>query len=245
MKRRLISAAAAALTTAGILALPSVAQEPPTEPITTFKVKSSVVPNKAGTPRNPQGVKIKASVSVTTTEGFEKPIFKSGYALFPRSGNWNGGRYPKCTKRILDRDGPKGCPKKSRIGFATGTVYADTVITRPRIEIFNGGAKLAFAYVTLYHPTLVQEPIPVHIKKLSHPKWKYKVSLKVPENLQIVAGVPIAARSLKGSVGRGNIIETTSCPKSRRWPYRAVGKFSNGVTYTYDGSSPCRPASAR
>ena len=93
MKRRLISAAAAALTTAGILALPSVAQEPPTEPITTFKVKSSVVPNKAGTPRNPQGVKIKASVSVTTTEGFEKPIFQSGYALFPRSGNWNGGKW--------------------------------------------------------------------------------------------------------------------------------------------------------
>jgi hypothetical protein len=131
------------------------------------------------------------------------------------------------------------------MGHIDATAYADTVITRPDIDVYNGGAKLALAYVTLYFPALVQEAIPVHIKKLNHPKWGYKVSLQVPENLQVVAGVPIAARSAKGTIGRGKWIATTGCPKSRRWPYKAVGNFDNGETYTYTDSVPCRPADGK
>jgi hypothetical protein len=231
-----IAVAAAALTAA--LAVPSAAQSPVQ---TTFTVEAQVIPNDAGTPQDPQGVKIKASAVFKSPEGVEKPIVQSAYTLFPRYGDWNGGDYPKCTKRILDRDGEAACPKGSKIGHADATAYADNVITRPDIEIYNGGPKLALAYVTLYNPAFVQEAIPVRIQELRHPKWKYKVSFKVPESLQVVAGVPIAARSIKGTVGRKEIITTTGCPKSRRWPYVTKAFFSTGESYTYRDSVPCKP----
>jgi hypothetical protein len=236
--RKLFIIGVAAAVLGGMLAVPTVAQTP----ITTFKVKAQVIPNKAGTPKKPQGVKLRGSVVVTTDPGYEPPVFQGGYTLFPRYGVYNGDDYPKCTKRILDRDGREACPKKSYMGHLDAEAWADTVVTKPDIDVYNGGPKLALAYVTLYHPALVQEAIPVHIQKLKHPKWGYKASLTVPRNLQVVAGVPIAAKSIKGTIGRGKWIATTGCPKSRRWPYRAVGKFSNGETYTYNGSVKCRPA---
>ncbi|MEX1141442.1 MAG: hypothetical protein WD993_08365 [Thermoleophilaceae bacterium] len=240
MRREVAIAALAAVAgAAAVLAVPATAQAPVE---TTVRIKAKVIPSKAGTPRDPQGVKIRASARFFTPDGVEKPIATHGYALLPRAGEWNGGRYPKCDKRTLDREGPDGCPKRSRIGRATGTVYADNVITKPEIEIFNGGQRLAFAYVTLYHPALVQEAIPVRIKKLRRGRWGYRVSLRIPVSLQVVAGVPIAPRSLRGQVGRGKIITTTSCPRNRRWPYRVKTFFSNGTSHTFDGSVRCRPA---
>ena len=238
---------ATVLAPAGSLVVPAGAHTPenvtdtPGE-LTTFTAKARVVPNRAGTPKNPQGVVIHSSARVTTAPGYEPPIFQHGYALFPRAGNYNGDDFPRCSKRTLDRYGTDPCPKRSRIGSGTGTVYADTVITRPKIEIFNGGSKLALAYVTLYHPALVREAIPVKIEELPRGKWKYKASLAVPRSLQVVAGIPIAARTVKIKVGRGNLIESTSCPKNRRWPYLLRGYFSNGSDYTYRSSVPCKPA---
>jgi hypothetical protein len=229
----------ATLTLVVALAAPSVAQAPQT----TLIVKAQVIPNKAGTPKKPQGVKIRASVTYVHPEGFERKVVDRGYVLFPRHGDYNGDDYPRCTKRLLDRKGPKACPKKSYMGYITGDVYADTVITHPQIRVFNGGAKLALAHVTLYHPTLVKETIPVRIQELPRGKWKYKVSLRVPESLQIVAGVPIAPKRLYGTVGRGTWITTTSCPKSRRWEYEGKAFFTDGTTVTHRDSVPCRPAS--
>jgi hypothetical protein len=218
----------------------AVAQTP--QPQTTFTIKAKVTPNKAGTPKDPQGIKIEVSARVFTPEGFEKPIFTHGHALFPRNGDYNANLFPRCDKRTLDRDGPEACPKASRIGGGTASAYADTIITHPRIELFNGGPKVAFAYVTLYRPALVQTAVPARIQELPSGKWKYKVSIRIPEVLQVVAGIPIAARSFKGRVGRGDLITSTSCPKSRRWPFELKGYFSVGEPYTYRDSVACRPA---
>jgi hypothetical protein len=237
--RRALAVGMAVLTVTAVLAVPTVAQAPVQ---TTFEIEAEVVPNKAGTPKNPQGVKIRASAVFSTPDGYEKPVVTHGYALFPKGGQYNGDDYPKCTKAILDRIGEKGCPKGSHMGHADATAYADNVITRPDIEIYNGGPRLALAYVTLYNPAFVQEAIPVRIQKLNHPRWQYKVSLSVPTSLQVVAGVPIAARSIKGWAGRGKWLATTHCPRSRRWEYKVRAYFSTGGSYTHSDSVPCRPS---
>jgi hypothetical protein len=239
--RKLITLGTIALTASVALVAPSAAQAPETE--TFVIVKAKVIPNKAGTPKKPQGVKIRASVEFVHPDGVEPKIVERAQALFPRYGNYNGDDHVKCTKRLLDRKGPSGCPKKSQIGYVTGQVYADTVLTRPEIRVFNAGNKLALAHVTLYRPTLVKETIPVRIKELPRGKWKYKVSFSVPESLQIVAGVPIAPKELHGTVGRGNLIESTGCPKSRRWQYEGTAFFTDGTSVTHRDSVPCRPAS--
>ncbi len=225
---------------AAVQAQENITDTPPN--LTTFTAKASVTPNRAGTPKNPQPVVVRMSGEVVTEPGYEKPIFQGGYALFPRHGNYNGDDFPRCSREKLNRYGTDRCPKRSRIGSGTAVAYADEVVTRARIEIFNGGNKLALAYVTLYHPALVREPIPVRIQEFPSGKWKYKASVKVPMVLQIVAGIPIAAKSLELKIGRENLIESISCPKSRRWPYELRGYFSNGSDYTYRDSVPCKPS---
>ena len=235
-------------TLAGVAALaaPAHGQKPEnitdTPPnLTTFPVEASVTPNRSGTPKNPQPIMLRMSGRAVTEPGYEKPILQGGYALFPRHGNYNGNDFPRCKRRLLNLYGTERCPKGSRIGSGTGVAYADEVVTRPRIEIFNAGSKLALFYVTLYRPALVREAIPVRIQEFPRGKWKYKASFSVPEVLQVVAGIPIAAGSLELKIGRGNLIESTSCPKSRRWPYEVRGHFSNGSDYTYRDAVPCKP----
>lgn len=228
---------------AAVQAQENVTDTPPN--LTTFTAKASVTPNRAGTPKNPQPVVLRMSAEAVTEPGYEKPIFQRGYALFPRHGNYNGDDFPRCARKELNLYGTDRCPKRSRIGSGSAVAYADEVVTRARIEIFNGGNKLALAYVTLYHPALVREAIPVRIQKFARGKWKYKASVKVPMVLQIVAGIPIAAKSLELKIGRDNLIESISCPKSRRWPYELRGYFSNGSDYTYRDSVPCKPALRR
>lgn len=209
---------------------------------TTFTVDAEVVPNKAGTPKDPQGVKIKASARFFSPEGVDPPIVTHGHALFPRAGDYNPQLFPRCSEQTLNRYGPEKCPEGSQIGAARASAYADNIITYPKIEIFNGGKKVAYGYVTLYRPALVQIAVPARIQELPSGMWKYKVSFKVPDVLQVVAGVPIAARSIKGWVGKGDLITTFSCPRNRRWPFEVTTYFTIGKPYTYRDSVPCRPA---
>lgn len=228
---------------AAVQAQENITDTPPN--LTKFTASVKVTPNRAGTPKKPQGAVVRVKAEAFTEPGYERPIFLSGHALFPRAGNYNGDDFPRCSKRSLDRYGTDRCPKRSRIGGGTAVGYADNIVTTGRIELFNAGNKLAFAYITVYNPAIVREPVPVRIQEFPSGKWKYKASFALPKVLQVIAGIPIAARSLDMKIGRGNLIESTSCPKSRRWPYEIRGRFSNGSDYTHRGSTPCKPALAR
>ncbi len=236
--RKFSIAGIAVLVVAAAVAVGAIAQEIQT----TFTVDAQVIPNKAGTPKDPQAVKVKASARFFSPEGVDPPVVTEGEALFPRNGNYNPQLFPRCSEQTLNRDGPEKCPKHSHIGSARASAYADTIITYPKIEIFNGGKKVAFGYVTLYQPALVQIAVPARIQTLPSGMWKYKVSFKVPRVLQVVAGIPIAARSIDGVIGKGRLIESISCPKSRRWPFEVTTRFTIGQPYTYRDSVPCRPA---
>jgi hypothetical protein len=212
--RKFFTLLTAALAVMAVAALPAMAQDLPD---TSVDITGKVTPKKAGTKKNPQGVKISGKGKWTTEAGFEPPVIAAATAYIGKGGNYNAGKYAKCSVKALRRDGgPKNCPKKSIMGSATGVALADNVKTSPKVVVVNGGQKKMFFYTTLYFPALVQEPIVLNVKKVSG-KWAYKTTLKVPENLKIVAGVPIALQSFKFNIGgkpyAKNLFETTSCPK--------------------------------
>jgi hypothetical protein len=184
-------------------------------------VKAKVSPNKAGTKKRPRGVKLRIKAHWEHPPGFERPVIASAVALFPRGSLYNGRKYPRCSKRTLDRGGPTACPKRSIMGRATGSAWADTVRTRPKIVVVNGGARRVWLHTTLYHPTLVKEAIPVIVQK-RRGRWAYRARIVVPETLQIVAGIPIALTDFSMRAGRGKWLATTGCPKSRRWPFKVT-----------------------
>lgn len=236
----LVAAAVGAVGSVGVA--PAAGQELPDMKLSA---KAWATPSKAGTKRHPRGVTINATAKIDVEPGFEPPIVTGVDVLIGKGLTWNADDYVKCAKPVLDRKGPKGCPRKSIMGSAKATARADTVLTTADVVLINAGWKRTFAYTTLYNPAFVQETIVVKRTKMSG-KWAHRESFQVPENLQIVAGVPIQVTAAKLRVGgksyARDYIVSTSCPKGG-WRYRAVAHylFSTGATSdeSFDGSVPC------
>lgn len=235
----------AALVAAAVVAAPVAAQVPET----TFESTAKITPKKAGTKKNPQGIKISGSLKFNTiTQGVEPPIITGGDVLLPKGGTYNGGKYKSCSGAAMRKaQGTDVCPKTSIMGSGRGVALADTVDAKPTVTFVNGGKSTLWAFTTLYNPALVQEPIAISIKKLSSSKWGYRASFRVPQVLQVVAGVPITLRSFNFAIGgksyAKDYIVTTSCPKSKKYPYEATAfyKYNDGTTSSkkYASTVPC------
>ena len=234
--RKLVALLAVVMTVGMIAAVPSFAQQPQTQ----VEANATVTPKNAGTKSNPQGVKLSGTVKWTSEAGVEPPIVTAATAYIGKGGTYNGGKYPKCSKKTLQTK-PGNCPKKSIMGAGSGSAFADTVITRPKVVFYNGGAQWMYLYTTLFNPAFVQEPVPAKISKVGG-KWNYKVRITVPENLQIVAGVPIALRDFKYSLGgkkyAKDYITTTSCPKGNKYDFQLE------TEYLYSDGSTSKSATA-
>jgi hypothetical protein len=206
-----------------------------------ISAKVKVTPNKAGTPSHPQGVKIDVRANIDIPSDYDPPLAQTIDVWFPKAGVYNGGKFPTCNEALMARRGVGVCPKGSIMGQGRAKARADTVFTYPKITVINGGAHRVYFYVVLQTPARVAEPIAADVIKLSgNPRWGYRMHVKVPRNLQIVAGIPLRYDSMHLTVGRGDWIATTSCPRDHRWRYHAEASFDTGQIVKYDGSVGCR-----
>jgi hypothetical protein len=194
----------------------------------SVKVTPTVSPNKAGTKTHPQGVKLKTVINWQTLGAADQPVVTHFLVLFPKGSLFNGAKYPTCSVSTLNKKGPSGCSKASIMGSGTGNAYADQVITHPQITIVNGGATKVYFYTVLNNPARVQEPVVGHIKKMSG-KWGYSLAVTVPQNLLVVAGVPIELTSLRVSAGKGSWLATTACPGGH-WPFSVTTSYQDPNT---------------
>jgi hypothetical protein len=84
-------------------------------------------------------------------------VISGAKVLFPRGALYNGATYPKCSlARLARRPTPRACPKGSIMGKRGGVVFADTVLTRPKITVINGGAREVCLFTVLNFPARVQ-----------------------------------------------------------------------------------------
>jgi hypothetical protein len=240
MRRRFVVGGVAALVCAvgALLAAFAFAQDEVPIKIT---VTTKVTPNRAGTPKHPQGVRIDVRAKIFIPSDYDPPLVQHVDVWFPKGGLYNGAKYPVCNLRLLARRGPSVCPPKSIMGHGTAKARADTVFTYPKITVINGGASRVYFYTVLRVPARVAEPVIGDIVRLpGNPRWSYHLRVAIPRNLQIVAGIPLRLDELHGTVGRGNWLATTSCPSDHRWRYHAESTFSTGQLVKYDGSVGCR-----
>ena len=210
---------------------------------TVIKVDATATPNNGGSKAKPQGHKITAKITVTTTGDVDHPIVESGVIYFPKGGKYQGEKYTKCAQATLARSGPDGCPTKSKIGKGSGSASADTVEAGPKVQIFNGGKNLILAYVTLQRPARVRAVVPAKLTPQSG-QWSYKLKFTVPESLRVVAGIPITLNDLTLTTGftkaAKDIIATTSCGAGNKWPFQVDLALSTKTTATYTDSVACR-----
>jgi hypothetical protein len=208
-------------------------------PPITVTVHPTVTPNKAGTPAHPQGVHLDVRINIGIPEDYTPPLVQTVDVWFPNGGLFNPSHFPTCSVRVMDAFGPGKCPRTSIMGHGRGVARADQTFTYPTITIVNGGPHVVYFYTVLNNPARVQEPVPGQVTRLSG-KWSYHLRVRIPKNLQIVAGVPIVLQSLHISAGRGDWLATTYCPPNHLWAYHALTSFDNRQTIVTDGTVGCR-----
>jgi hypothetical protein len=218
----------AAVALAVTAATPSSGQEPGM----TMTSELRMIPKKAGTKAHPRGVRIFGSLGFAGHEDDTRPVIAGGRVLLPRGIVYNGGRYPRCRKRTLRREGRAGCPERSIVGANRGArADVSPVYPEPDITFVNGGARLIWAYVVYYHPTLIKEPVPIHVRKLRTRRWGYELSFTWPRILQLAVGVPIKAPAairldIGGRKNAPRYLETHGgCPPKGFLPYSASFDF--------------------
>ena len=187
----------------------------------------TVAPSKAGTTRDPQGVLLGTTGTIATAPGDEPPVVTGFDLLIGRGLHWNGGSYPACSKHVLERKGPDGCPRESRAGTGVAGARAGDVETEMEIAFFNGGEHRLLASIRFDYPARVRETIAIEATESPGP-WPYRYRLRVPRSLQVVAGVPIQTTGLRLALGgkpyAKQLIASTSCPRGG-WKYRLVALY--------------------
>jgi hypothetical protein len=211
------------------------------QPWPSLTVNPTISPNKAGTPAHPKGVHLTTIFHWQDLGQASQPIVVTFHLLFPRGSLYQGSKYPVCSLAKVSK-GPQACPKGSIMGHGYGIAYADTTQTRPSITVVNGGASHIWFYTVLNNPARVQEPVIGNITRLSG-KWAYSLAVTVPQNLRIVAGVPIELTYLNVTAGGGSWLATTGC-YGGHWPYQVTTGYENPNTSAtgssmYSASVPC------
>jgi hypothetical protein len=215
----------AAVAVGAAAVVPAMAQDlPDTRIVSTVKA----TPNKAGTPKHPRGMSIAASGKLIVEPGFDPPVVTGLDILVGKGLVWNSGKYAACSKPTLDRQGPDGCPPKSIMGSAVATGMADTVPARLQVVFFNGRGGEKYAYATLDNPARVQTTIVVKSSKPKDDRWEHRETLRVPQVLQVVAGVPVRLTSIQFKIGgksyAKDLIASTSCPRGG-WKYQVTAHY--------------------
>jgi hypothetical protein len=174
----------------------------------------------------PGGVRLSTTFGWGGLSRSRQPIV-TGFGLwFPKGSQYNGSRYPKCSEATLDRGGPGACPSGSVMGSGSGIAYAASAITRPKITIVNGGSE--DVYVVMNNPARVREAVDGHITRASG-KFAYHLDVKIPKNLQIVAGTPIKLTSLRITAGKGKWLAITQAPAG----IQVATSYSTGFQTSY------------
>lgn len=186
-------------------------------------------PLTAGSPGHPQGLKLQMTFGWTGLNEANQPLITGIDVWFPKGSQYNANKYPRCSEATLNLRGPTGCPKGSIMGHGGGVAYADQTITRPRITVVNGGPKAVYFYTVLNNPARVQEAVVGHITRL-HGRFIYHLSATIPQNLRIVAGVPIKLTSMTVTAGRAKWLATTNAPGG----IRIMTTFDNGLHTSYE-----------
>jgi hypothetical protein len=234
-----------AVVAGAVAVVPALAQDVPDTRITST---ARATPDKAGTTKHPQGVSIKASAELITPRDMDPPIVDRIEILVGPGLIWNDDKYTKCSKAVLDREGPSGCPRTSLMGSATATGMADQVAARVDLLFFNGGERRKFAYATLNNPARVRETLVVESTRLHGGAWAHRETVNIPKTLQIVAGIPLRLTKVRMQIGgksyAKDFVASTSCPQGG-WKYQVTANYLYDVggqpaSNVNNGSIPCK-----
>jgi hypothetical protein len=186
-------------------------------------------------PRKPPAMTLRMTARfIGDGPGFQPPILDHSVIRFPYGSRLNNRLFPHCEPALINRRGPRVCPKGSLIGRGYANVLADTERQRLTVRMFNGrGGRSIVFYFHGTNPARVDVAFAAPLRRLRGGMWNYVLNVPVPETLQVVAGIPIYVREFVSTVGatrrvdgrQRGFIEAWSCPPGGQAPVRGDFDF--------------------
>jgi len=217
--------------------------------VVSVSVTAKAKPARAGKPTG-----LYVNIRSSDPAAVQPPIMNRLVIRLP-GGKYNGRRFPHCKLGKLLRKGPKGCPRRSRIGKGTGIGMARPVVTDPvhgKLTLFNGtrrhGRDRIFVYV---FPDL--GPTFVSIGTLHKSHGRYKLDFTIPPIKTLPTAPDASVVSVKTKTPRKRIVKRhhgkrrkyhliVAPRKCRHHKWRGSAKFyfATGETFTAKFSQRCR-----
>lgn len=176
------------------------------------------------------------------------PILDRSVIHFPYGSALNSRLFPSCSPAVIERRGPRACPRLSRIGGGRAIGVGDDVVQRIRVTLYNGrrGRSIVFHLVG-NNPLRINTAFHAPLKRLRGGRWNYRLTIPVPDSLQVVAGVELALKEFVSTVrasrrvrGRSRgYIEAWACPPGARVPVRGQFSFLDGAPVTVNSWIGC------
>lgn len=221
----------------------------PATAATTVDFTGSVGPAIRVVPKKPLPVSLGIKLGITSDQPGELPATLDRTTIsFPYGSQLNSRLFPSCSADALNRRGLRACPKASRIGSGFAVGVGDTVRQRLTATLFNGpGGRSITFHLSGTNPLRVNTAFAAPLTTLRGGKYQYRLQVDVPQNLQVIAGVPISVTEFETTVratrrvgGRKrSYVEALSCPPGAQVPLRGTFTFLGAPTLTRDSWITC------
>ncbi len=191
------------------------------------------------------GTKLKVVLTLRKADGTKPSPTTDVVVHLPKGMGLNYSKFPKCNRAKLERQGPKACPKGSKVG--TGRLEADASPVLARVggtvTAFNGTARTYLLYIV----PEISSPLVIPGKLKSKTTLDFDVPL-VPTlpgqpnatltYFEVTTGGKYRKR-VRGKRRTYNYLENpTKCP-SAGYPYTFDFAYENGERLSVRDTAPC------
>jgi hypothetical protein len=235
---------------AGLLLVPLVAiASAPTQATITGTISPAV--NNAGVTPISAGLSILARFQ-TNPPGGQPAAVTQAVISFSHGSTVNSALFPSCSPGRLNAIGTGACPPGSRIGGGSTEAVGAGVLELLKVTAFNGphGRSVLF-YLSGNTPIRVAQAINAPLVRLNSLFYAFKLTLTVPQDLRVIAGVPVSvtqfqttvratiAQRVHGRTVHRGYIEVPLCPAGALVPLRGVFTFTGTPTQTVNSGIAC------
>jgi hypothetical protein len=220
---------------------------------TQATISGTISPAVPNAPVRPRSVALSVVAGFrTTAPGSQPATVDKAVISFSHGATVNSRLFPSCRVGRLNRIGTKACPAGSRIGGGRTVAVGAGVVETLKVTAFNGprGRSVLF-YLHADAPVRINQAIQAPLIAIKSRFYAYQLTINVPRNLQVIAGVPVAVTqfltTVKGAVVehvrgqsiRRGYIEVPLCPPGALVPLRGVFSFVGAPTQTVDSGIAC------
>jgi hypothetical protein len=184
--------------------------------------------------------KVRGGLSLRTTFSITDPAAPAPLQLertvlrFPKGAKVNGRFFPKCTVAILQTRGPRGCPRRSRIGGGRARGAAPPIVdsVAAKVTLFNGPRVGRNSSLIIYSlpdlgPVLIQSGV---LRSDRSGRYGYVLSVDIPPIKTLPSAPDASVTFFDATVNNISVRR-----RGRRINYIDSPVLCNGTFFLLDG----------